>query len=109
MSLDGRRNRPYDENVPSSPSAIAAGSALLLLRGVVLWVVVPVATCVWIVLAAGRRRPAGLGQFLGWMDLNLIAGLQRTALRPFFAARAGWTPWCEVSHVTHRVRLLDPA
>jgi hypothetical protein len=95
--------------MPSSRGAIAAGSALLLLRGVALWLVVPIATCVWIVLAAARRRPAGLGQFVGWVDLNLTAGLQRTALRPFFAAPARWTPWSEVCHVTHRVRWFDPA
>ena len=105
---DEASSTSYDEDMASPRGPIAAGVAHLLLRGVLLWVVVPVATCVWIMLAAGRHRPAGLGQFLGWVDLNLTAGLQRTALRPLFGAHPQWTPWSEVGQVTHRVRLLDP-
>ena len=95
--------------MPTSPPAVASGLTLLLVRGVLLWLVVPAATGVWLVLAILlRRRRVGLGRFLGWVDLNLIAALQRTALRPFFAARAPWTPWSEIELVTHRVRWLDP-
>jgi len=65
----------YDETMQSSRGAVTASLTLLLFRGVLLWLVVPVATCVWVMLAVLRRRPAGLGQFLGWVDLNLIAAL----------------------------------
>lgn len=100
----------YHENVPSPRAPIVAGVTLLLLRGVLLWVVVPVATCAWLIIRTlGRHRPIGLGQFLGWADLNLTAGLQRTVLRSLFATRAGWTAWSDVGTVTHRVRMIDPA
>jgi len=56
-----------------------------------------------------RQRPVGLGQFLGWADLNLTAGLQRTVLRPLFATRVAWTAWGDVGTVTHRIRTTDPA
>jgi hypothetical protein len=100
----------YDEDMPSPQAPlVAAGVTLLLLRGVLLWVLIPVATCVWMIIrTVGRHRQLGLGQFLGWADLNLAAGLQRTALRPLFASPARWTAWSEVGNVTHRVRLFDP-
>jgi hypothetical protein len=107
---DKATKSPYDEDMPSPRvPLVAAGVTLLLLRGVLLWVVIPVATCVWMIIrTVGRHRQLGLGQFLGWADLNLTAGLQRTALRPLFATPARWTAWSEVGNVTHRVRLLDP-
>jgi len=83
---------------------------LLLVRGVLLWVVVPVSAVVWLCLAIRlRRRGVGLGRFLGWVDLNLVAALQRTVLRPFFPSPLRWTRWREIETVTHRVGRLDPA
>jgi hypothetical protein len=99
----------YGKNMRPPRAPIGAGITLLLLRGVLLWLVVPVAICLWMILHTfGGHRRVRLGQFLGWVDLNLTAGLQRTALRPLFGTGAGWTPWSEVGNVTHRVRLLDP-
>jgi hypothetical protein len=65
----------YDEAMPSPrASLVAAGVTLLLLRGVLLWLVIPVATCLWIIVrTVGRHRRLKLGQFLGWADLNLTA------------------------------------
>jgi hypothetical protein len=84
--------------------------ALLLVRGVLLWAVVPAAFCVWMIvsLRPGRRR-VGVGRFVGWVDLNLIAFLERGVLRPLFPTRAEWVGWSGMATVTHRVRLLDPA
>lgn len=87
-----------------------AGLLLLLLRGVLLWLVVPVATCTWPVTFVWFRRPRiTLGQFLGWSDLNLMALLSRVVLRPFFRAPLPWIPWHAMPHVTHRLRFIDPA
>jgi hypothetical protein len=106
---DKSTKSPYDEDMPSPRVPLAAGVTLLLLRGVLLWVVIPVATCVWMIIrTVGRHRRLTLGQFVGWADLNLTAGLQRTALRPLFATPARWIAWSEVRSVTHRVRLIDP-
>ena len=100
----------HDGSVPSSPRTLFSGSTLLIVRGVLLWLVVPFATCVWLILAFRlRRRGVGLNRFLGWVDLNLIAALQRTVLRPSFALPARWIPWSEMAQVTHRLGWLDPA
>lgn len=82
--------------------------ALLLIRGVLLWVVIPVAACAWLPAALWlRRRGVRLGHFLGWVDLNLIAFLARGALRPFFRAPPAWVPADAMAEVTHRVTGLD--
>ena len=66
---------------------MAAGVAVLLVRGVLLWVVVPLAVASWLLLAIVlRRRGVTLGKFLGWVDLNLVAFLGRTILRPIVRA-----------------------
>jgi hypothetical protein len=78
-------------------------------RGVLLWLVVPVAICVWLILSVRLgRRGVGVGQFVGWVDLNLIACLERGALRPLVSSPAKWMSWSEMALVTHRVRWLDP-
>jgi len=92
---------------PSHRSPVG-GFVLLLVRGLLLWLVVPVAACVWLILAVHLRRRVGLGQFIGWVDLNLIACLERGALRLFFPTPAKWIPWSELAHVTHRLRWRDP-
>jgi len=56
------------------------GLLLLLVRGVLLRLVVPLATVTRLLLRpAMQRRAVGLGSFIGWADLNLIAALQRVA------------------------------
>lgn len=97
-----RRGRP-------SPGAVLAGTGLLLVRGHLLWVTVPVGLLLWVasvLLAAGDLGP---GQVIGWLDLNLVALLQRTLLKPFFEQPVAWVSWADIDDVTHRVRFLDPA
>jgi hypothetical protein len=54
----------------------------MTVRGVLLWLVVPAAFCAWLVIGVHlRRRGISLPQFVGWADLNLIAGLQRLGCR----------------------------
>jgi hypothetical protein len=86
------------------------GLVLLTVRGLLLWVLVPLGVLVWpFVVVLSRKRRVRLGQFLGWLDLNLTSALQRTVVRPFFDAPIPWTPFDEVAGLTHRIRLLDPA
>lgn len=79
---------------------------LLVLRGALLWVVVPVAVLAWPFL--GLSTGASLGSCIGWFDLNLIAFLQRGVLR--FAIReplAAWVPLARMRTTEHRVTFLD--
>jgi hypothetical protein len=89
---------------------IIAGLALLCLRGVLLWIVIPLAALAWLPAAVRlRRRGVKLGQFLGWVDLNLVAFLERTILRPLFRSPVKWTSMRAMPEVTHRVGALDLA
>jgi hypothetical protein len=66
-----------------------AGVVLLLVRGLLLWLVIPIASLVWLVLCVWLlRKGVGLRQFLGWVDLNSVAFLQRSILRPFVPSPA---------------------
>ncbi len=89
-------------------NSVAAGVALLVLRGILLWVVVPLAALAWLV-SFNWLRGVSAGQFLGWIDLNLIAFLSRSILRPLFRAPPPWIPVSQMSRVTHRLRWIDPA
>ena len=91
--------------------SVVAGVSLLMLRGILLWVVVPVAAIVWIIsFPIWRRRGFGLGVFLAWADLNLIAFLERTILRPMtVGARIEYPSLSEARASGHRIRFLDPA
>jgi hypothetical protein len=91
-------------------TSVPAGAALLLVRGVLLWIVVPLAFVCWLLLAVVlRRRGVGLGKFLGWVDLNLVAFLGRTILRPIVRTPLRWVPVSEMAEVEHRLRAQDPA
>jgi hypothetical protein len=91
-------------------TSVPAGVALLLVRGVLLWIVVPLAFVCWLLLAIPlRRRGVTLGKFLGWVDLNLVAFLGRTILRPIVRRPLNWVPVSEMPEVRHRLRAQDPA
>lgn len=80
---------------------------LLGLRGILLWIVVPLAAVAWLVL--GPSTGASLGACVGWFDLNLMALLQRGILR--FALReptASWVPLARMRTTEHRVTILGP-
>lgn len=90
-----------------APVSALAGFALLAIRGVLLWVMIPLATLFWLPSSFWlRRRGIDLGRFLGWTDLNLVACLQRTILRPLFRAPLPWVPARSMPQVTHRVDAL---
>jgi hypothetical protein len=70
-------------------------------RGLLLWFVVPVAVVCWLPLALVlRRRTVTFGRFLGWVDLNLIALLERTILRPTRRTPTRWIPFKAIPEVT---------
>lgn len=78
---------------------------LLLIRGLLLWIALPLAMLMWMLrgpYAVIRRRPLKLGAMLGWVDLNLVAILTRSMLRPFALDHGRFIPWGEVAAVDHR-------
>jgi len=79
---------------------------MLLVRGVLLWVVIPASAIWWLtaipVNALMRKQYISLGQTIGWADLNLMALLNLGRLNPFVS-------WSKASNVEHRVSLIDPA
>jgi hypothetical protein len=80
---------------------------LLVIRGILLWVLVPVGFVVWLLSFLWTRRPPG--QFLGWLDWNLVVLLERSVLRPFFPRQTqNWVSVSEMSTVEHRIGVLDP-
>lgn len=88
---------------------IFTGLILLLIRGVVLWLLIPLVSLFWIFgWFYWRRRRVSLGQMLGWADINLIAAIQRGLLRPLIRYPSVWTPISELPTTTHRIRCIDP-
>lgn len=94
---------------PGSQLPAFGGLLLLLIRGVLLWLVVP-ASLLWWVFAWPflRRRQVRLSQLLGWVDLNLVAAIECTLLRPLVRSRLAWTPVSAMPTVKHRIGFLDP-
>jgi hypothetical protein len=101
-----------EANSPTDPRRNSAigGFALFMIRGCLLWLVVPLATLWWLVIrVGGRARGVALGQFLGWTDLNLIACIQRTILRPLVRFPLDRVPGSDMRQVTHRLSVIEPA
>ena len=85
---------------------------LLCIRGLLLWIALPLAFLVWLVrLPYGvlTRRSAGLGAVAGWFDLNLIAAIERSVLAPIATTRQDFVRWGDLADVEHRVHWTDPA
>ena len=61
----------------------------LVLRGILLWIVVPIAVTSWVFVAWWTK--ASLGACIGWFSLNLMAFLQHILLRPI--TRGPRAPW----------------
>lgn len=90
-------------------NSVVGGLLVLFARGVLLWVVVPIASLVWVLVAIRlRRRGVTFGQYLGWVDVNLVAFLQRTLFRPVVRSRTPFVPPLEIPSVSHRLHPLDP-
>jgi len=91
-------------------SVMAAGLALLYVRGVLLWVVIPLGVVVGIFMSPWLfARHITYGQFLGWIDVNMIVALRRSIFRPFFVTPGqSWIRPRDMAGVKHRIGLLDP-
>ena len=81
---------------------------LMLTRGILIWFVVPAASLVWIFLALRlRRRGVSFGQYLGWVDLNLVAFLRHSIFRPIIQQSIPYVPRADMASVEHRVRITS--
>lgn len=93
----------------TDPIGLGASFLLLVVRGVLLWLMVPIGSLIWMVTFqwTGTNR-VSLGSFLGWVDNNLVYVLQRGPLRPFFPKpTVRWIRTRGRSEVTHRVHGID--
>ena len=103
------RYRKRGNCMANSSSGFFSGFLLLTVRGVLLWVVLPLGCAAWVLVAPWlHRRGIKFGQFLGWIDINLVVLVQRSLLRPFYRKAAPpWVPATEMSGVKHRVGMID--
>lgn len=86
--------------------------ALLVVRGLLLWILIPVGFVLWLVIFGWSAR-VGLGAFLGWLDLNLTVALQRILVLPVRGKdsmrRAEFVPLRLIESMKHRVHIVrDP-
>jgi len=84
---------------------------LLVVRGWLLWLVIPITFLVWLVMSSIRltlRKPyITPGKLIGWADMNVTAAIGQMLVRPF-GQRSDFTPWSKVLSVEHRVSIVDP-
>ncbi len=98
-----------DKPPASRRPPVVAQLMLLVIRGVLLWIVVPLGAFWWLVTwPLMHRHQVRLGQCLGWLDLNLIAAIQRSLMRPIIRSRQSWVPLAAMPTVSHRIALTDP-
>lgn len=96
---------------PGVKALQAAGwFVLLMVRGLLLWILMPVGLTVW--LLVGWIVDVRLGAVFGWLDLNLIAALQRVLVLQRSGdestAYAKFVPLRSLPSVEHRISLLAP-
>lgn len=84
---------------------------LLVVRGWLLWLVIPIALLGWLVTSPIRlilgKPYITAGKLIGWADMNLTAAIGQMLVRPF-GQRSDFTPWSKVLSVEHRVSIIDP-
>lgn len=84
---------------------------LLLIRGWLLWLVIPATFLGWLVMSPIRlilRKPfITPGKLISWADMNLTAAIGWVLVRPF-GPRGDFTPWSKVLSVEHRVSIIAP-
>jgi hypothetical protein len=94
------------------PTSEALGAmsvrALLAVRGLLLWILIPLGFVLWLLVFSWTGR-VGPGAFLAWLDLNLLAALQRVLLRSASGQppmpRVEFVPLRRLQFVSHRVHL----
>ena len=93
----------------SSEEKPIGGLLVLTIRGFLLWLIVPLGWVAWILASPWLfKRRVSVGQFLGWIDINLIVLIQRGLLRPLYpTSTTPWIPPRDISRVKHRVHVND--
>jgi len=90
---------------------VVQGFVFFCVRGILLWILIPSAICLWLVVLPGRavfrRSYLRVGQVIGWADLNVSAVLAQILLRPVGGSVA-FVPWSQIDAVKHRVSWIDP-
>jgi hypothetical protein len=76
---------------------------LLPVYSILLWLVMPLGTLVWLFTLQILRTPAvSLGAYLGWISNNVAFVMVRSLWRPFFpTATVAWIPASDRAAVTH--------
>ena len=82
-----------------------AGTVLLLIRGWLLWIVVPLSAIAWgLTLYWQIRKGISLGLFLGWIDNNFVIILERSLLLALFPETThSWVAFTDITTVQHRI------
>jgi hypothetical protein len=115
--IGGRRTPRWDNYLNAGRPALdsplsgqISGLLVLIVRSFLLWVVIPLGFIAWgFFLPWLLKRGASLGQFLGWVDLNVVAMLQRVmAVRVVDGRVHPWLRAKEISNVTHRIKWNAP-
>lgn len=92
-----------NETEPAQLSMIAT-LLLLIVRGLILWLVIPLTLLWWLLTwPILQKRKVSLAQLLGWVDLNLVAAIERSILRPLIRSPLPWTPVKALPDVSHRI------
>lgn len=91
-------------NLPALPALL-----LLVIRGIALWLLVPLAFLFWIVAFPWIFRcSTSLPQFVTWVDVNFCVSLLRGPLRALVPEpRAGWLPLSRIRELTARTGMKD--
>lgn len=97
------------DDPPSTPQGLDALATFLLLvcRGLLLWLLIPVTFVVWLTWLGPHYR-VGLGATLGWADWNMVVMLSRLLI-PREArgpALARLVPARDIRGTLHRIDLL---
>jgi hypothetical protein len=102
--------QPLPPPRPSGVRGFVSGFSMLVIRGILLWIVVPLAIVIWLPLwPLLRAHKVTIGRFLGWVDLNLVALIEHTVLRLLLSDPLPWTSARALPNVTHRIGIFDPA
>lgn len=74
---------PHGKSPVKRELNVLASFALLFVRGVSLWLLIPLGAIFWVAaLPWVLRHSTSFGQFLGWLDLNYCIALERGPSNP---------------------------